>query len=312
MPEDNFPVEVAGGVPVVAAPEEIDITNAEALRSALLTAADGHGTLVVDMTRTRFCDSSGLHTLIAVHKRAGAEGREVLLVIPGAAVLRVLALTGMDQVIPSFTTLAGALTLAAATADGHGRQRDDGDAAPETSRGPGPAGDLPGTPGRSPQEARQRFTRALTRAAQVHGDGDQAFRAAYAELKHTVEKRGDHRIPEAGLLARGQRPRSADSAARDGDQPGLTALPEPGLTMSPADHGIHARVARRAPGGPPRQSPARRRASGAAQRSRLDHQQVGGSLRLGVHAEDLCPRERGRPATRPGRTRQDSQDRLGL
>ena len=51
MPEDEFPVEVVRGVPVVAAPEEIDITNAEALRAALLTAAaNGHGTLVVDMT----------------------------------------------------------------------------------------------------------------------------------------------------------------------------------------------------------------------------------------------------------------------
>src|ERR1700746_4180847 len=91
MPDGSFPVEVVGGVPVVAAPEEIDITNAEALRSALLTAAaTGHGTLVVDMTRTRFCDSSGLHTLLGAHKRAEAEGREVLLVIPGPAVLRVL------------------------------------------------------------------------------------------------------------------------------------------------------------------------------------------------------------------------------
>ena len=69
MPEDKFPVEVVRGVPVVAAPEEIDITNAEALRAALLTAADGHGTLVVDMTQTRFCDSSGLHVLIAAHRR---------------------------------------------------------------------------------------------------------------------------------------------------------------------------------------------------------------------------------------------------
>ncbi len=83
MPEDSFPVEVIDGVPVVAAPEEIDITNAEALRSALLqAAANGHGRLVVDMTRTRFCDSSGLHALIAAHKRAEAEGREVVLVIP--------------------------------------------------------------------------------------------------------------------------------------------------------------------------------------------------------------------------------------
>ena len=117
MPDNSFPVEVLGGVPVVAAPEEIDITNAEALRSALLTAAaGGHGALVVDMTRTQFCDSSGLHALIAVHKRAGAEGREMLLVIPSVAVLRVFALIGMDMVIPNFTSLAEALAQTAATA----------------------------------------------------------------------------------------------------------------------------------------------------------------------------------------------------
>ena len=197
MPEDKFPVEVVGGVPVVAAPEEIDITNAEALRAALLAAAaDGHGTLVVDMTRTQFCDSSGLHTLIAAHKRAEAEGREVLLVIPGTAVLRVFALTAMDRVIPNFTSLAEALAHAAAAANGHSRQRDDGDAAPKTSGGLGLAGELPGTLERSSREAQQTFTRALTSAVQVHGEGDQAFRAAYVEFKHTFEKRGDHWIPK--------------------------------------------------------------------------------------------------------------------
>ena len=36
MPDDGFLVDVVGGVPVVVAPEEIDITNAEALGSALL------------------------------------------------------------------------------------------------------------------------------------------------------------------------------------------------------------------------------------------------------------------------------------
>jgi len=117
---------------VVAAPEEIDITNAEALRAALSTAAaDGHGTLVVDMTRTRFCDSSGLHVLIAAHRRAGAEGREVLLVIPSTTVLRVFALTGMDTVIPNFTSLAEALAQAPAPANGRSRQRDEGDARAE-------------------------------------------------------------------------------------------------------------------------------------------------------------------------------------
>jgi anti-sigma B factor antagonist len=132
MPDDKFPVEMAGDVPVVAAPAEIDITNAEVLRAALLTAAaNGHGTFVVDMTRTRFCDSSGLHTLIAAHRGAQAEGREVLLVIPGIPVLRVFALTGMDTVIPNFTTLAEALAQPAATADGQSRQRTEEDALAE-------------------------------------------------------------------------------------------------------------------------------------------------------------------------------------
>jgi hypothetical protein len=34
MPDSAFPVEMVQGVPVVAAPAEIDITNVEKLRSA--------------------------------------------------------------------------------------------------------------------------------------------------------------------------------------------------------------------------------------------------------------------------------------
>ena len=79
------PDTVIDGVPVVAAPAEIDITNADGLRAALIkAAAAGSGALVVDMTQTQFCDSSGMHALVAAHKSARAEGREVLLVIPGA------------------------------------------------------------------------------------------------------------------------------------------------------------------------------------------------------------------------------------
>jgi anti-sigma B factor antagonist len=127
MPDDRFPVEVVQGVPVVTVPEEVDVTNAEGLRTALLQAAsNGHGTLVVDMTRTRFCDSSALHTMIAAHKRAQAEGREVRLVITAAPVLRVFALTGLDRVIPNFTTLAEALTSAAGTATERSRRRTEG------------------------------------------------------------------------------------------------------------------------------------------------------------------------------------------
>jgi anti-sigma B factor antagonist len=197
MLDDRFPVELVEGVPVVVTPEEIDITTAEALRSALLEAAtNGHRTLVVDMTQTQFCDSSALHTLLAAHKRAEAEGREVLLVIPSTAVLRVFAITGVDHMIPNFTSLTEALAQTPATANGRSRQRNEGDGAPETSRGLPPAGELPGTVKRSSKEAQRTFAQALTSAVQVHGEGDQAFRAAYVEFKQTFEKRGDRWIPK--------------------------------------------------------------------------------------------------------------------
>ena len=108
MPDTSFPVEMIGGARVVTAPEEIDITNAAGLRTALLEAA-GSRTLVVDMAQTRFCDSAALHVLVRAHKRARAEGGELLLVICAAAVLRIFAVTGLDRLIPNFPDLDQAL-----------------------------------------------------------------------------------------------------------------------------------------------------------------------------------------------------------
>jgi anti-sigma B factor antagonist len=127
MPDGRFPVELADGVPVVAAPEEIDITNVPDLSAALLAAAAaGPGTLVADMTRTRFCDSSGLHTLLAAHRRVQAGGGELRLVIPDVAVLRVFAITGIDRMIPHFTSLDDALAHTSPNGSTGRRQPDDG------------------------------------------------------------------------------------------------------------------------------------------------------------------------------------------
>jgi anti-sigma B factor antagonist len=107
----SFPVEVIEGVPVVTAPEEIDIANAAGLRAALLEAAGPGGALVVvDMSRTRFCDSAGLNALVDGDRRARVEGGEVRLVIVAEAVARVVVLTGVDRVMPVFATLEEALT----------------------------------------------------------------------------------------------------------------------------------------------------------------------------------------------------------
>lgn len=126
MPEARFPVGVIKGVPVVAAPGEIDITNAAELRAVLVeTAAAGHKTLVVDMTGCRFCDSAGLHVLVHAHKRARADGGELVLAVHAAEVLRVLELTGLDRTIPHSASLDAALARAGAADDPDRRQPDD-------------------------------------------------------------------------------------------------------------------------------------------------------------------------------------------
>src|ERR1051326_1476080 len=113
MPDAGFPVEMVSGVPVVVTPEEVDITNAARLRGVLLEAAAARpGTLVVDMSQTAFCDTAGLHALVSAYKQARADSGEVLVVITTAAVLRIFAITGLDNVIPHFASLEAALEAA--------------------------------------------------------------------------------------------------------------------------------------------------------------------------------------------------------
>jgi anti-sigma B factor antagonist len=102
------------GVPVVATPREIDLTTAEQLRAALLAAANhGHPTIVVDMSGTTFCDSAGLSTLVRAYERSQADDQQLRLVIPpDGGVTRIVTLTGVNRLIPCFSSLAAALDQA--------------------------------------------------------------------------------------------------------------------------------------------------------------------------------------------------------
>lgn len=122
MSDIRYLRKMISGVPVVIAPAEIDITIADQLRAVLLdTAARGHTTVVVDMNRTRFCDSYGLHTLLRAHQLAQADGGEVRLVTPADGVVsRMLALTCLSRLIPCFASLKEALAQAPADARGLG------------------------------------------------------------------------------------------------------------------------------------------------------------------------------------------------
>lgn len=111
MSATRCPLQMVGGVPVVTVPAEIDMTTAGQLRAILFDwHGRGHATVVVDMTGTQFCDCAGLRELVLAHQRAVREGGGLRLVIPaGGVVLRVFTVTGIDRLIPRFTTLQQAL-----------------------------------------------------------------------------------------------------------------------------------------------------------------------------------------------------------
>lgn len=56
--------------------------------------------------------------------------------------------------------------------------------------------ELPGTLQRSPGKAQRTFARAHDSAAEEYGEGRRAHQTAYAALKHSFEKIGDHWEPK--------------------------------------------------------------------------------------------------------------------
>jgi anti-sigma B factor antagonist len=98
------------GVPVVRAAVEVDATNADDLRSAILSAmAAGPDRLVVDMSGTEFCDSTGLNVLVRAHKRLEDAGGELLLIAREPTLLRIFKVTGMDTMFHLYSSLDEAL-----------------------------------------------------------------------------------------------------------------------------------------------------------------------------------------------------------
>ncbi|HXT89421.1 MAG TPA: STAS domain-containing protein [Trebonia sp.] len=110
MSEERFPTTWSGQTAVIAAAGEIDLTNAESLRDALLSALNaGASCLVVDLTATTFLDSAGVTALVRASRRASVSDAVLRLAVTAPAVLRVLNLVGIDQLIPVYPSLAAAL-----------------------------------------------------------------------------------------------------------------------------------------------------------------------------------------------------------
>ncbi len=80
---------------------ELDMLLADDLRKEWLPAVEQHrpDRLVIDLSDVTFMDSSGLGLMVAMHKLQVQHGGVVVLTAPQPLVRRVLALSGIDQVI---------------------------------------------------------------------------------------------------------------------------------------------------------------------------------------------------------------------
>jgi anti-anti-sigma factor len=100
-----------GDVQLVSLRGEHDISTAPDLRGALERAQDAGEAVVVDLTDVEFVDSTVLQALLQGRDPAeeGAEHRLVLVVPEDGVARRLLTLTNLDTLIPTYPTRAEAL-----------------------------------------------------------------------------------------------------------------------------------------------------------------------------------------------------------
>jgi anti-anti-sigma factor len=108
--EGPCPVRWQGRQAVVALPDHIDVSNVSAIRDQLLAVLNrGVTLLTADMSGSVSCDYACAAALERVRQRAVASATELRLVITSPVVRRVLAISGLDQLVPVYPMLEAAL-----------------------------------------------------------------------------------------------------------------------------------------------------------------------------------------------------------
>lgn len=109
MRDDPFPVEWTGRQAVVAFPGQVDISNVDQLRDRLLAVINrGAAVLIADMTGTASCDHAGVEAIARACQRAAIGGTRVRLAVTAPGVRRVLAIEGLDRMVPIYPSLEAA------------------------------------------------------------------------------------------------------------------------------------------------------------------------------------------------------------
>ncbi|HEX5622501.1 MAG TPA: STAS domain-containing protein [Solirubrobacteraceae bacterium] len=90
---------------VLAASGDIDLVTAQRLEEAADAALDkGTHDLWIDLSDVDFIDSTGIHVLLQVRGRAMALNRQLAVICPVGPIRRAFGLTGLDEVLPLYTS----------------------------------------------------------------------------------------------------------------------------------------------------------------------------------------------------------------
>ena len=93
------PAEDATGVLLVVVAGVIDMCTAPVLEAALSDAVDRHTTVRCDLADVRVLSAAGVTTLIKAYQRATRTGSRLTVCGAHGLTLRVLQVTGVDQVL---------------------------------------------------------------------------------------------------------------------------------------------------------------------------------------------------------------------
>lgn len=111
MTETLAPPGSCSGHQTLAPHGDLDLATAPQLRQDLVDASGAGATLVVlDLQKVDFLDSVALSVIIGGHKRLQHSGARLHLASPRSIVKRVLGLTRVDSVIPTYETVDAAVS----------------------------------------------------------------------------------------------------------------------------------------------------------------------------------------------------------
>ena len=93
---------------VIAVSGEVDLHHSTDLRVEIIRHLDDGESVLLDMAKVSYIDSSGIAAMAQSLSHARSKGVEFALVQPGEAVMRILHLTRLDAVFQMYPGVADA------------------------------------------------------------------------------------------------------------------------------------------------------------------------------------------------------------